>query len=226
VPPFIKSIRHEKEKGTVTSQPIVVEVETEVAESQPGGAGRPMRADARRNYERLVTAAKEVFAAEGEGASMESIARHAGVGVGTLYRHFPKRIDVVEAVYRTDVDELVQAAEDAVETLAPWPAVVAFLEAFTRYAQSKRTLLNELRDAFDKNADLKLQSRERIDRAADLVIGRAQGAGVVRTDVDGSDVIQLVAPMCTSPTLTAQQSARLLPLILDGLRLPSGVPVQ
>ena len=74
-------------------------------------AGRPMRADARRNYERLVEAARKVFADQGGGASMEAIAKQAGVGVGTLYRHFPKRIDVVEAVYRDDVDLLVGSVE-------------------------------------------------------------------------------------------------------------------
>lgn len=208
----------------MTSQHTVVEGPVEEAEPRDDGTGRPMRADARRNYERLVTAAKEVFAAEGGGASMEAIARHAGVGVGTLYRHFPKRIDLVEAVYRTDVDQLVQAAEEAVATLEPWPAVEAFLQAFVRYAQGKRTFLNELREAFDKNPELKLQSRDRIDQAADLVVGGAQRAGVARTDVDGPDVMQLVSPMCTSPTLTVEQSARLLPMILDGLRLPSGAP--
>src|ERR1700734_3344562 len=99
-------------------------------ESEPDGIDRPMRADARRNYERLVAAAREVFAREGGSASMEAIAREAGVGVGTLYRHFPKRIDVVEAVYRTDVDTLVLAAEKAVANLEPWPALVNWLEEF------------------------------------------------------------------------------------------------
>jgi AcrR family transcriptional regulator len=177
-----------------------------------------MRADARRNFERLVAAAREVFAAEGEGAAMETVARKAGVGVGTLYRHFPKRIDLVEAVYQDDVDELIESAEQAVATLEPWEAVAAFLEAFVRYAQSKRTFLNELREAFEEHPDLKLASRERIDAATELVIRRAQDAGVVRTDVDGADVTQLLGPMCTSPTITLEQSARLLPLILDGLR--------
>ena len=180
--------------------------------------GRPMRADARRNYERLVAAAKDVFAAEGGGASMEAVARKAEVGIGTLYRHFPKRIDLVEAVYSSDVDELIQAAEDALSQLEPWPAVVAFLEAFVRYAQSKRTFLNELREAFEKNPDLKSANRERIDAVTDLVIRRAQEAGVVRTDVDGADVTQLLGPMCTSPTMTREQGDRLLPMILDGLR--------
>jgi AcrR family transcriptional regulator len=185
-------------------------------ESEPGSC-RAMRADARRNYDRLIAAAREVFAADGEGASMEAVARKAGVGVGTLYRHFPRRIDLVEAVYKIDVDELVEAAE-ATRTLEPWEAVVAYLEAFVRYAQSKRNFLNELREAFEKNPGLRLDSRERIDAATDRVIRRGQGNGVVRTDVDGADVTQLLAPMCTSATITPEQTARLLPLILDGLR--------
>ncbi len=184
---------------------------------EPDGAGRPMRADARRNYERLVAAAREVFAREGGGASMEAIARRAGVGVGTLYRHFPKRIDVVEAVYRTDVDNLVQTAEQVTADLEPWPAVVAFLEAFVRYAQGKRTFLNELREAFDKNPGLRMDMLERIEQAMELVVGRAQRAGVMRTDLSGSDLMQLVGPMCTNATLSEDQSKRLLNTILDGL---------
>jgi len=95
-----------------------------VAETIDASECRPMRADAQRNYERLVAAARAVFAQQGGGASMEAIAKEAGVGVGTLYRHFPKRIDVVEAVYREDVDELTTVAESAVATMEPWPALV------------------------------------------------------------------------------------------------------
>jgi len=104
-----------------------------------------MRADARRNYERLVVAAREVFAQEGGGASMEAIARRAGVGVGTLYRHFPNRIDIVEAVYRTDVDNLVHTAEQVSADLGPWPAAVAFLKAFVEYAQSRGFVIDPAR---------------------------------------------------------------------------------
>jgi AcrR family transcriptional regulator len=196
----------------------------ESAVEAPAGAeheqddGRPMRADARRNYERLVSAARVVFAREGANASMEAVAREAGVGVGTLYRHFPKRIDLVEAVYRTDVDELEHAAERAVAECEPWEAVVAYLDAFVRYAQGKRTFLNELHEAFDKNPALRSQSRARVDRSMDLVIDRAQRAGAIRTDVNGTDLMQLVAPMCTNATLTEDQSRRLLNMILDGLR--------
>jgi AcrR family transcriptional regulator len=200
---------------------IVVEAPATGGRAEQDGAGRPLRADARRNYERLVEAAREVFGREGGGASMEAIARRAGVGVGTLYRHFPKRIDVVEAVYRTDVDKLVQTAEQVVTDLEPWPAVVAFLEAFVWYAQGKRTFLNELREAFDKNPDLRPAMLERVQQAMQLVIGRAQHAGVVRTDVSGSDLMQLVGPMCTNATLSEEQSRRLLTMILDGLHTPS-----
>jgi AcrR family transcriptional regulator len=201
------------EKSIVTR-----EFETSDQPGEAAGTSRPMRADARRNYDKLVGAAREVFAAEGGGASMDAVARKADVGVGTLYRHFPRRIDLVQAVYEEDVDELVQTAQRSATELEPWPSVVAFLEAFVRYARTKRVLLNELREAFDKDPNLKSRLRERIEEATELVIGRAQRAGVVRTDVAGADVTQLLGPMCTSPTLTDDQAVRLLPMILDGLR--------
>jgi AcrR family transcriptional regulator len=181
---------------------------------------RPMRADAKRNYERLVTAAREVFAQEGGGASMEAIAKEAGVGIGTLYRHFPRRIDVVEAVYREDVDELTTVAESVTATLEPWPALVAWLEAFVRYAIGKKRFLNELHEAFEKNPELRVASRERIVGALGLVLTPAQEAGMVRTDIDAPDLMQLLGSMCMSATLTPEQSARLLVMIEDGLRPP------
>jgi len=180
-----------------------------------------LRADAQRNYERLVTAARDVFAKEGGSASMEAIAREAGVGVGTLYRHFPQRIDVVEAVYRDDVDQLVASADQAIAELDPWPALVAFLEAFARYAQGKRTFLNELHEAFEKHPDLRLHSKERIDDAMDRIVRRAQDAGAIRTDVNGAELMQLVSPLCINATLSEDQNHRLLGMILDGLRHPS-----
>ncbi len=183
-------------------------------------AARPMRADAKRNYERLVTAARDVFAREGGGASMEAIAREAGVGAGTLYRHFPKRIDVVEAVYRDDVDELVTVAQSVIADREPWPALVAWLEAFVRYASGKKRFLNELHEAFEKNPELQLASRERIVGALGIVLTPAQEAGVVRTDIDAPDLMQLLGSLCMSATLTPDQSARLLLMIEDGLRPP------
>jgi AcrR family transcriptional regulator len=179
-----------------------------------------MRADARRNYDRLVEAARKVFADQGGSASMEAIAKQAGVGVGTLYRHFPRRIDVVEAVYRDDVDVLIGSAERGLTDLDPWDALEAWLRAYVDYAQTKRTFLNELHEAFKKNPNLKVASRERIGHACDQVLTRAQGAGVARTDISGDDLMQVISPMCMSATLSRDQAQRLLPMVLDGLRPP------
>jgi AcrR family transcriptional regulator len=196
-----------------------------IDEVEPPGEGvdptRLKRADARRNYDRLVAAARAVFAQQGGGASMDAIAKQAGVGAGTLYRHFPKRIDVVEAVYREDVDELVHVAEVAIADLQPWPALVAWLEAFVRYASGKRRFLNELHEAFEKNPELPVASRARIEGALSLVLTRAQAAGAVRTDLDAPDLMQLLGSLCMSATLTPEQSARLLVMIEDGLRPPT-----
>jgi AcrR family transcriptional regulator len=179
---------------------------------------RPMRADARRNYDHLVVAARKVFAEQGGGASMEAIAKEAGVGVGTLYRHFPKRIDIVEAVYRDDVDALVSLAERSLTDREPWDAVEGWLRAYVEYGRSKRTFLNELHEAFEKNPDLKPASRDRIFDACERVLRRAQNAGAARRDIDGTDLMQLLSPMCMNSTLTPGQGERLLAMVLDGLR--------
>jgi AcrR family transcriptional regulator len=186
--------------------------------------GRPRRADARRNYDRLLEAARQVFAAQGAAASMEAIARQAGVGVGTLYRHFPKRIDLVEAVYREDVDVLVGSAERGLTEVDRWAALEAWLHAYIDYGRSKRTFLNELHEAFEKNPDLKPASRDRIWAACNQVLTRAQQAGLARSDIDGEDLMQLVSPMCMNSTLTPEQGERLLAMVLDGLRPPADRP--
>ena len=181
---------------------------------------RPMRADARRNYDALVAAAREVLAERGSEAAMEEIARRADVGVGTLYRHFPRRIDLVEAVYREDVDGIVALAADVAERLEPWDALVAWLQGFVRYAEAKRTFLTELHEAFEKSPDLAVSSRERIGTAVATVLRRAQEAGVARTDLDEHDLMQLVGGMCMARNATLAQNERLLTFVLDGVRPP------
>jgi AcrR family transcriptional regulator len=218
-----RSAARESERPSGDSSGAVATLATSLEEVAPSGQRaiednvRPMRADARRNYDRLLAAAKEVFSEHGASASLEAIAKQAGVGVGTLYRHFPTRIDLVEAVYRNDLDQLVRAAEETLE-LDPWSGVVSWLEAFVRYAEGKRILLSELHEAFEKNPQFKCESRDRINRATELVFSRAQDAGVIRTDIDGSDVMELIRPMCTSTTLGEGQATRLLGMVLDGLR--------
>lgn len=179
---------------------------------------RPLRADARRNRERLVSAARATLAARGSEASMDEIARAAGVGVGTLYRHFPRRIDLVEAVYRDDVDALVVLADRVGTEAGPWDALVAWLEGFLDYAAAKRTFLTELHEAFEKKPDLALASRERIRAAVGQVLARAQAAGVARDDIDGADLQQLIGGMCMARNGTLEQNKRLLLLLLDGIK--------
>ena len=181
-------------------------------------AARSMRADARRNYERLVAAARDVFAERGSEASMEEIATRADVGVGTLYRHFPRRIDLVEAVYREDVDGMVALADQVAADRSPWDGLETWLHGFVRYAETKRTFLTELHDAFEKDPSFACDSRERIGGAAATVLLRAQAAGVVRHDLDAADLMQLVGGMCMARNATLEQNQRLLGFLLDGLK--------
>ena len=179
---------------------------------------RPLRADAQRNYERLVSVARAVLSERGSEASMEEIARRADVGVGTLYRHFPRRIDLVEAVYREDVESLVALAASVAANATPWDALVEWLDGFVRYAQAKRVFLTELHEAFEKSPELALKSREKIRVAAGLVLERAQQAGVARDDIDAADLMQLVGGMCMARNASLERNERLLTLVLDGIR--------
>ena len=179
-----------------------------------------MRADAKRNYDLLVETARKVFADQGSDASMEAIAKQAGVGVGTLYRHFPKRIDLVEAVWREDVDTLVDSVY-GLDELPPQEGLETWLRSYVDYARAKRFFINELHEAFEKQPDLKSETRDRIHSAADHVLSRAQQAGVARTDIDAFDLMQLISPMCTTPTFELSQADRLITLVLDGLRVPA-----
>jgi AcrR family transcriptional regulator len=207
--------RPKKEYSEPMSTPQVVAA---LPAGEDAAAERPMRADARRNYERLLHAAREVLADRGSEATMEEIAKRADVGVGTLYRHFPRRIDLVEAVYREDVDGLAALARSVSADAEPWDALVEWLHGFVRYGRSKRAFLTELHEAFEKSPDLALRSRERIGEAAAMVLTRAQQAGVARDDIDGSDLMQLVGGMCMARTANPERNERLLDLVLDGIR--------
>ena len=103
------------------------------------------------------------------------------------------------------------------------PALEAWLRAYVDYGRAKRTFLNELHEAFEKNPDLKPASRDRIWAACNRVLGRAQEAGQARSDIDGQDLMQLISPMCMNSTLSVEQGERLLAMVLDGLR-PSSPP--
>jgi AcrR family transcriptional regulator len=185
-----------------------------------------MRADARRNYDRIVVAAREELAERGKEAGIEDIAKRAGVGIGTLYRHFPRRIDLIEAVYSTDIDTLVAAADDAEQLPDAFDGLESWLRAFVRYAESKRVLLNELHEAFERNPGLKVTLRERLLASADQVLTRAKAEGAVSPDLTAEDLLQLVGGMCMSATAAVGQPDRLLTFIIAGIRASAPVPAR
>jgi AcrR family transcriptional regulator len=179
---------------------------------------RPMRADARRNYDRLIDAARTALTEQGGEASLEEIARRAGVGIGTLYRHFPTRLDLLEAVYREDVEALKESAGRLVTAASEWDALEQWLHDFIGYATTKRVLFQELVDAIGKDSELLTHSRQVINSAVTRLLTRAQEAGVARTDVQPSDLLRLVGGCTMMPHLEPEQQERMLRIVLDGLR--------
>ena len=174
---------------------------------------RPQRADARRNYETLIAVARDTLATEGISASLEEIARKAGVGIGTLYRHFPTRQDLLEAVFADDVDSLVRSAEDVVD-LPPWEALSTWLYHFVDYLGTMRALAQALN--FD--SDLYQSGRASVHAVGGQLLSRAQDAGVARPEVTFDDVLRLLAGLTMVTFVEEGQRERVLDMALDGLR--------
>jgi len=177
---------------------------------------RPMRADARRNYDKLVAAAREIFAAEGTSAPLEDVAARAGVGIGTLYRRFPTRQALLEAVYLEEVQAIAAAAAE-LSDLEPWEALSQWLHRYVGFAATKRALTEALLEAAPESGVL-LACRTALLDAGSALIERAQEAGAVRADVDFPDVGRMVSGIAVVPTVDDEQKRRLLDLALDGLR--------
>ena len=180
-------------------------------------APRPKRADAARNYDRLIAAAREAFTDKGTGASLEDIARRAGVGIGTLYRHFPTRQALLEAVYYGEVDTICRAADDLGD-LEPWDALTSWLRSFAGYATTKKALSTELMAYLGGDASVFMQCRESIQQAGQPLLDAAQKAGVVREDASLSDIVRMVGGIATIPNAEPGQVERILDVALDGLR--------
>ncbi|MFZ0385578.1 MAG: helix-turn-helix domain-containing protein [Solirubrobacteraceae bacterium] len=178
---------------------------------------RPMRADARRNFEKVLASARDAFAAGGSATSLEEIARQAGVGIGTLYRHFPNRQALLEAVYAEEVVSLCRSAGDFAE-LEPWDALVAWLHGFVGYMATKQALAAELLDYMERDSPLFTGCRSAMYTAGEPLLRRAQEAGVVREDANLPDVIQMVAGIAKIQTGDPGQIERILDIALDGLR--------
>jgi AcrR family transcriptional regulator len=178
---------------------------------------RPKRADALRNYEKVLAAAREAFAEGGESTALEEIARRAGVGIGTLYRHFPNRQALVEALYVGEVDEICRSA-DVREDADPWEALSGWFERFIGYIATKQALANELLNYLDRDAQLFKICRTSLWEAGEPLLKRAQEAGAVRPDVSIGEVIQMVMGIAKIPTGDPEQTQQILRIALDGLR--------
>jgi len=176
-------------------------------------AQRPHRKDAARNYDALIAAAREAFAENGSEASLEDIARRAGVGIGTLYRNFPTRRALFESVYADEVNALCEKA-DEVADLPPWPAVVTWLEAFTAYMITKRAV----REALEDESEIFDACRESLYASGGPLFVRAQEAGEARGDMEFSDLLRLVAGVTATQFPTDAQREHVLSIALDGVR--------
>jgi AcrR family transcriptional regulator len=178
---------------------------------------RPKRADARRNYEKLIEAARGEFTESGSDASLENIARRAGVGIGTLYRHFPSRQELLEATYLEEVEALCASAGEFAE-LEPWDALVGWLNRFASYASTKKALSAELLATIGMESEIFSMCHSAIFAAGEPLLARAQAAGAVRADVTFSDVVRLVSGILMVRFAEPDQINRVLAVALDGLR--------
>jgi AcrR family transcriptional regulator len=177
---------------------------------------RRQRSDARVNRDKLVAAARTLFAAKGTSAPLEEVAEQAGVGIGTLYRHFPTRTALFEAVYVDEVEALARAAAALVDR-TPWEALSRWLHQYVGFAATKRALNDALMQE-DSGSDVLLTCRAAITGAAGGLVERAQRSGAVRTDTDLMDILRMVGAIATVPGADDAQKQRMLELALDGLR--------
>jgi AcrR family transcriptional regulator len=182
-------------------------------------AGRRPRADAVRNRERILASAKAVFNAGGPDVSLEAVARHAEVGIGTLYRHFPTREALYEAIYRREVDELAALAERLKRNIRPVHALRKWIHANVQLVATKKGMAVALALAAHKPPELYAYSFETLTTALQSLLDRAVEAGELRGDVSAEDVLRTVIGMCYLHDQPGWQATvtRLMDVFLDGL---------
>jgi AcrR family transcriptional regulator len=187
----------------------------------PGGAMPPKRADARRNYDLLLSAAAAAFAEHGaDDVSLEEIARRAGVGIGTLYRHFPARQALLEAVYKDQVDGLDVLAGKLLAAESPGEALAEWMRAFVAFGRTKRSLSSALVATIGKNSELMSACSMILRGRTEELLRRAQEAGQARQGVQATDILRLTHGliMATEAAPTdPDQPGRLLSLVIGGV---------
>jgi AcrR family transcriptional regulator len=192
----------------------------DMTENPPAEAGDEprMRADARRSRAKLLEAATAAFAENGADAPLEDIARRAGVGIGTLYRHFPTRTDLQAGVFRSQVDAVCATADDLIGTVSPQEAFAGSVRAIAGYLITKRGLAKALVDSLGKDSELISVCSMRMRDTLERLLAHAQQAGALRPDVTAHDVLRLVHGIVMATEQAPQDTDRLLGMMLDGLR--------
>ncbi|MFZ1886787.1 MAG: TetR/AcrR family transcriptional regulator [Candidatus Binataceae bacterium] len=187
-------------------------------------ARRP-RADAARNRERVLAAAKAVFSKGGADASLEAVAKRAQVGIGTLYRHFPTREALFEAVYRREVRQLSELAEQLKDETSPVEALRRWLHSDIELVATKKGMVAALALAVHGRSELYADSLERMAKAAGLLLDRAVAAGEIRSDISPKDLLRALVGMCYMHDQPGWQASvlRLVDIFVDGLRLPAKI---
>ncbi|MGW5086898.1 TetR/AcrR family transcriptional regulator [Streptomyces coelicoflavus] len=188
----------------------------------PAHPDRPLRAHARRNREKLVAAARDAFTAADDTVPLEGIAREAGVGIGTLYRHFPTREALVEAVYAAELDDVTDGASALLDRLPPERALRAWMERYAEFVATKRSMLNTLHSAWASGRLATPATRERITAAIGVILTEGVRAGSLRADVAPDDVTAMLLGvfLSTAADDEPERTHRLLDLVVDALRAP------
>lgn len=179
---------------------------------------RPMRADARRNHDRLLAVAREAFAENGYQTSLDDIAKRAGVGSGTLYRHFPTREALLETVYRDDVEALAARADALAEKFPPGEALAAWMREQLTYVREMRGLGSAVKTMLGAAPETFTYCKDVLRAAVQRLLEPAQRAGEVRPDVTPGDVLRLVHGVGTAVEQAPEEADRLLAFVIDGLR--------
>jgi AcrR family transcriptional regulator len=182
---------------------------------------RKPRADAVRNRERVLAAAKAVFSKGGADASLEAVAKRAQVGIGTLYRHFPTREALFEAVYRHEVQQLSELADQLKDEAAPVEALRRWLHSGIEFVATKKGMAAALALAVTGSKELHAQSFEQLTKAAGVLLDRAVAAGEIRSDIQPENLVRALIGMCYMHDQPGWQTSvlRLMDILVDGLRL-------
>jgi AcrR family transcriptional regulator len=181
---------------------------------------RPLRADAQRNRERLLVAAVRAFSAEGPDVTLDAIAKDAGVGIGTLYRHFPTRESLIDAAYRNELDRLCDAAGELLRAMPSDKAIRSWMDHFVDYTRTKRGMADALRALIASGGNPFAHSRDRLSEAITSLLRAGAADESVRPDVEADDVLVSLSgvALATGEPARREQAGRLLDLLMDGLR--------